>query len=258
LIGYRALTAFLLILVVQPAAAQSLWERLTHGPPQTTPCVLDKCLGGGGSTPAPRSAPTAQAPASSSNVASGDFDFYVLALSWSSGFCEAGGRSRPSQQCDIGSGLGFVVHGLWPQNDHGFPSDCGNDRPVSQIAMNEAKGLFPDDGLARYEWRKHGTCSGKSPQAYFADVRRARDSITIPPDLQHPQQDLTGTAHDLVTDFLSSNAGLRPEMMAIGCKGGILQEVRICLSKDLRSFHTCAEVSRDTCRASQIQVPHVR
>jgi ribonuclease T2 len=205
----------------------------------------------------PRPAPSSSA--GSANTSSpGNFDFYVLSLSWSPGFCELAGGGRPSNQCEVGSGLGFVVHGLWPQNQHGFPSDCATERPVSQIALNEAKGLFPDDGLARYEWRKHGTCSGKSPQAYFADVRRAREMVTIPPDLQNAQQDLTGTPRDLVTDFLSANPGLRPDMMAVSCKNGILQEVRMCLSKDLRNFQTCPEVSRDTCRASQIQVPHAR
>jgi ribonuclease T2 len=247
-------------MVADPAAGQTWWDRLTRTPAQTTPCVLDKCLGrGGGSGPTPRSAPTPQAPSADSDTGhQGNFDFYVLALSWSSGFCESAGGNRPSKQCDLGSGLGFVVHGLWPQYEHGFPSDCAADRPVSQIALNEASGLFPDDGLARYEWRKHGTCSGKSPQAYFADVRRARASITIPPGLQHPQQDSTTTPHELVSAFASNNAGLRPEMMAVGCKQGVLQEVRICLSKDLRGFRACSEVSRDTCRASQIQIPRVR
>jgi ribonuclease T2 len=248
--------AGIFLVSVGAAFAQSLGLH----PSQTTPCVLDKCLGRGGSsagTPRSPSSPSSPWRPEGSNSPS-NFDFYVLSLSWSPGFCEAGGDRRAGSQCDIGSELGFVVHGLWPQYRHGFPSDCASDRPVSQIALNEAKGLFPDDGLARHEWRKHGTCSGKSPQAYFGDVRRAREMVTIPADLQNAKQDLTGTPRDLLTDFLGSNSGLRPEMMAIGCKNGILQEVRICLSKDLRNFQACPEVSRDTCRASQIQVPHIR
>src|SRR6478752_5799189 len=54
----------------------------------------------------------------------GDFDFYVLALSWSPGFCETAGSGRERDQCKDGAGLGFVVHGLWPQNERGFPSEC--------------------------------------------------------------------------------------------------------------------------------------
>jgi ribonuclease T2 len=239
------------------AAAQSSPHRsepeLAQNAP--VPCVLDKCVGGT-SLPRPPGA-TVAPPLGAGGDSQGNFDFYVLSLSWSPGFCATGGR-KSSGQCDVGSGLGFVVHGLWPQYEHGFPSDCSPDRPVSQIALEQARGLYPDMGLARYEWRKHGTCSGKSPSAYFADVRRARAAITVPSDLQQPSQDLVVSPRELMTNFIGSNAGLRPDMIAIGCRASTLEEVRICFSKDLRSFRSCPEVSRETCRASQIQVPHIR
>jgi ribonuclease I len=105
----------------------------------------------------------------------GDFDYYVLSLSWSSGFCETPAGERARGQCDAGANLGFVVHGLWPQYEHGYPSDCGPAaRFPSRMALDSAQGLYPSEGLARHEWQKHGTCSGKSPTDYFADVRRAR------------------------------------------------------------------------------------
>ena len=57
----------------------------------------------------------------------GQFDFYVLSLSWSPSYCEAaedrtGGRGR-DRQCS-GRPFAFVVHGFWPQYERGFPSDC--------------------------------------------------------------------------------------------------------------------------------------
>jgi len=63
--------------------------------------------------------------------APGEFDFYVLALSWSPSFCEAAsdrpdsGRSQP--QCD-GRPYSFVVHGLWPQYERGFPNIASGQR----------------------------------------------------------------------------------------------------------------------------------
>ena len=46
----------------------------------------------------------------------GQFDFYVLALSWSPSFCEAAGeRGTPPQQQCAARPYSFVVHGLWPQ-----------------------------------------------------------------------------------------------------------------------------------------------
>src|SRR5579875_3557734 len=111
----------------------------------------------------------------------GNFDFYVLALSWSPGFCETEAGARAGSQCEPGANLGFVVHGLWPQYEHGYPTDCGPAaRFPSRMALEAAQGLYPSIGLARHEWLKHGTCSGKSPTDYFADVRHARDAIVIP------------------------------------------------------------------------------
>lgn len=188
--------------------------------------------------------------------APGDFDFYVLSLSWSSGFCATGGAEKNRRQCAPGVGLGFVVHGLWPQYERGFPSDCGPaGRFPSRIALEQANGVFPDEGLARYEWRKHGTCSGKSPSDYFADVRRARDAVVVPPQFKTARGDQTWNPIDVLRAFESANPRLRPGMSAVGCRQGVLQEVRICFSKDLRDFRPCPEVARATCRTRELTVP---
>jgi ribonuclease T2 len=191
----------------------------------------------------------------------GEFDFYVLALSWSPGFCEleGDGRGRDREQCAPGARLGFVVHGLWPQNERGYPTECGPaGRTPSRIALEQAAGLFPSEGLARHEWRRHGTCSGSSPSDYFADVRRARDKIVIPPALQKSERDQNWTAIDLERAFVAANPGLRTDMMSVACRRGVLQEVRICFSKDLRGFRTCEEVDRSGCRTREITVNAIR
>jgi ribonuclease T2 len=196
-------------------------------------------------------------------IAPGAFDFYVLALSWSSGFCETKGASGTysspsSSQCVPGAGRGFVVHGLWPQNQHGYPSDCGPmGRTPSRIALQTLGDLYPDEGLARHEWSKHGTCSGKSPTDYFADVRRARDGISIPQPFLAAQSEQTWTPIDIERAFIAANPGLRPDMLSVACPKNILTEIRICFSKDLRNFRACPEVSRQGCHAREISVPPV-
>ncbi len=186
----------------------------------------------------------------------GDFDFYVLSLSWSPGFCATGGRAR--SQCASGANLGFVVHGLWPQYEHGFPSDCAAGAYPSRIAVQSAQGLYPDDGLARHEWRRHGTCSGKSPTDYYADVRRAHDAVSIPSPFQSAQQQQTWTPVDIERAFVAANPGLKPGMLAVACRSGVLEEVRICFSKDLRAFQACPEVAHSDCRGPALSVPPVR
>nr|WP_230531635.1 ribonuclease T2 [Microvirga roseola] len=199
----------------------------------------------------------AQPPREARGAPAGQFDFYVLALSWSPGFCEI--RGSRHRQCDAGSGLGFVLHGLWPQNERGYPSFCEpSGRFAPRAAVEEAKDLFPDENLARYQWRKHGTCTGESPSAYFRAARRARERVRIPESFQGLRSGAKVLPAEIEQTFINANPGLRPDMIAVACGRRIFQEVRICFDKDLRGFRSCPEVDRDGCRAGEIAIPAIR
>ena len=216
------------------------------------PCVLDKCLGltPGSTNPGANQPPSPpQDQATRGSTPAGTFDFYVLSLSWSPSFCQSGGASKSPDQCASHANPGFVVHGLWPQNQHGYPSACGSGASFpSRMALDSARGVYPDEGLARHEWRMHGTCSGKSPTDYFKDVRSARAAITIPDALRAPDGDQTWAPLDIARAFTAANRGLRTDSMAVTCRRNDLEEVRICFSKDLRGFVPCPEVARASCR----------
>jgi ribonuclease T2 len=204
-------------------------------------------------------AASAHSPREERGAPAGRFDFYVLALSWSPGFCEASGDLKGHDQCRTGSGLGFVVHGLWPQYERGYPAFCEpSGRLVSRPALEEARGLYPDEDLARHEWRKHGTCTGGSPAEYFRDTRRARELVAIPESFKALKAETRVLPLEIERAFAEANRGLRPEMMAVACGRRVFQEIRICLDRDLRGFQACPEVDRDTCRAGEITVPPVR
>lgn len=191
--------------------------------------------------------------------APGEFDFYVLALSWSPGYCALEGDDKGRDQCRAGTNLGFVVHGLWPQNERGYPTDCGpGGRTPSRQSMEVANRVFPSEGLARHQWRKHGTCSGSSPTDYFNDVRRAREAIVIPPQFLRVDRTQNWSPIDLERAFVAANPGLRADMMSVACRRSELQEVRICFTRDLRSFRSCAEVDRGGCRTREISVQPMR
>ena len=185
----------------------------------------------------------------------GDFDLYLLALTWSPGFCASGGDRAAPGQC--ASDAGFVVHGLWPQYERGYPSFCGPDRAPLRSDLAAAEGLMPSEGLARYEWRKHGSCSGLPPARYFSAVAAARDRVALPAALPRRTSPL-----DIERSFVLANPGLRTDMMAIGCgrseDGTVLREVRICLTRDLRQFRRCPdEVEQQACHARSVLVPQV-
>lgn len=241
----------LIVAAAAPAKAESIFDLWKKNIPaagaQTPPAAPPE-------TPEPPAVP-----APGYNSASGDFDFYVFSLSWSSGFCDNGGQQKAGAQCRTGAGLGFVVHGLWPQYTHGFPQNCGPDgRSPSRAALESVADLYPDVGLARYEWRKHGTCSGKSPEGYFADVRRAAQSLSIPENFKHPTEAQQLDPRDIARAFIAQNRGLRADMMAVGCQRGALQEVRVCYSKDMRGFTSCPDVARGSCRTQSVSVAPVR
>src|SRR3954447_16218423 len=118
-------------------------------------------------------------------TAPGKFDFYVLSLSWSPSFCEAAserGKSGRSAQAQYGERpFSFVVHGLWPQYEHGFPNYCQRPSPrLDRNIMSSMLDLMPAPGLIFNEWDKHGTCSGLGARAYFETIRKARSTVKIP------------------------------------------------------------------------------
>ncbi|GGE40381.1 ribonuclease [Agaricicola taiwanensis] len=187
-------------------------------------------------------------------AAAGRFDFWVLALSWSPTWCAERRDRRDDAQCV--RQRGFVVHGLWPQYARGFPSYCGTDPTVvSREAMRPALGLMPSEGLARYQWRKHGTCSGLGPSAYFNTIGKAAQAIRLPAAMAGGAELPHRLRPDaLVASFVQVNPGLRREMLAVACEGGALTEVRICLSRTLQ-FQPCPQVAARTCRQREISVP---
>ncbi|MET0968645.1 MAG: ribonuclease T2 [Tardiphaga sp.] len=194
--------------------------------------------------------------------APGEFDFYVLSLSWSPSFCEAaqerGGNRRSADiQCG-GRPYSFVVHGLWPQYDSGFPNYC--ERPSPRLARNimtSMLDLMPAPGLIFSEWDKHGTCSGLGQRGYFEAIRKARAGVKIPDEFLDLQQART-IAPDAVEDaFIKVNPGLSHAAVAVSCDRNRLTEVRICMSKDLQ-FRACEEIDRRACRRDQVTMPPMR
>lgn len=184
----------------------------------------------------------------------GQFDFYVLALSWSPAFCDGQGNGRGSRQCESGRRLGFVTHGLWPQYERGYPSECGSGGGPPNAAMDEADAAYPDRGLARHEWRVHGTCSGLPPAEYFRTVRRGRDKVQIPDPLVDLAREGQTTPQNLERAFVAVNPGLRADMISLVCRRGALQEVRICLDRDLRGFRSCPALERSPCGYGPIRI----
>lgn len=189
----------------------------------------------------------------------GQFDFYVLALSWSPSFCAAAherGRA-PKQQCGERP-YSFVVHGLWPQYERGFPEFCQNPAPrLDRNIVASMLDVMPAPQLIFRQWDKHGTCSGLSARAYFDSVRKARAFVKIPEAYLDLKAPLTVKPAEVEEAFVKANPGLSPKGITIGCDNRRLREIRICLTREL-GFRDCDEVDRRACRRDQVEMPPVR
>jgi ribonuclease T2 len=206
---------------------------------------------------------TAPAPAQDRRQnAPGQFDFYVLSLSWSPSFCEGrdenrgGGRSQQIQ-CG-GRPFSFVVHGLWPQYESGFPEYCQRPSPrLARNIMSSMLDLMPAPGLIYNEWDKHGTCSGLGERAYFETIRKARAAVKIPDDYLQLSDTKTVSPAEVEDAFIKINPGLKASSIAVTCNRKRLSEVRICMSKDLE-FRDCPEIDKQACPLDQVTMPPVR
>lgn len=187
------------------------------------------------------------------------FDFYVLSLSWSPSWCAENDPGGDGAQCRRGSGHGFIVHGLWPQYERGYPEFCPSRQPerVPADLGRAYLDIIPSMGLIGHQWRKHGSCSGLGQKDYFQTVRRAYEGISIPDGLAQPRNPRRISAEAVEQAFIAANPGLSRQGIAVTCEAGRLTEVRICLTAGL-SFRPCAEVDRAACRAKEIGQPPVQ
>ncbi|BCJ90139.1 ribonuclease [Terrihabitans soli] len=187
-----------------------------------------------------------------------DFDFYVLSLSWSPSYCAAEGAQAEPAQCSGGRPYAFVVHGLWPQLENGFPEFCDpSPEWVPNNVVNSMLDLMPSRRLIIHEWKKHGTCSGLPAADYFALVRDVRTKVNIPAAYSNPQSWQTVSPATVEAEFRKANPGLKPDAIAVTCDNRHLREVRLCLTPDL-NFRSCPEVDRRSCKRQDVVMPPLR
>jgi len=196
-------------------------------------------------------------PAVARDVA-GQFDYYVLALSWQPGWCRSTGDARQAPECRTGTGRGFTVHGLWPQHEQGWPQNCDTPhRDPSRRQSQEMGDIMGSGGLAWHQWQKHGRCSGMAADAYYRATREALAQVTIPAILDELEQDITLSPMVIEEAFLEANPVMQPDGITVICRDGSLSEVRICLTRDL-DLRNCAPDVRRDCSRPRVRMEAVR
>jgi ribonuclease T2 len=184
----------------------------------------------------------------------GDFDYYVLALSWSPAWCATEGADRAdgAAQCDPRAARGFVVHGLWPQRERGWPQDCRTDAPGPSRRETAAMAdIMPSGELAFAQWRKHGRCTGLSGREYLRLTRAAAESVAVPPGLARAGEAAEVDPALVEAAFRAANPGFPPDGVTVTCRDGLLREVRLCMDRALAPRACAPDAARD-CRARRV------
>lgn len=176
----------------------------------------------------------------------GEFDYYVMSLSWSPNWCAHTGDAKDSDQCDARHDHGWILHGLWPQYHRGWPAYCRTtERMPSRSQTAAMSDIMGTSGLAWHQWRKHGVCSGLSATDYYALSRDAYGSVTRPVVFRKLDRTVKLPAKVVEEAFLKANPGIEADGLTVTCRDGYIEEVRICLSRDLSPVPCGRDVIRD-------------
>jgi ribonuclease T2 len=188
----------------------------------------------------------------------GDFDFYVLSLSWSPSYCAAEGVRADDAQCSGERPYEFVVHGLWPQYERGYPEFCNARAPrIPQKLIDSMLDLMPSKSLVIHQWRKHGTCAASDSTEYFSSIRDARSKIAIPDRYVNVHDWRLVSPGEVESAFIAANPGMAAQDIAVTCDSRHLREVRICMTQDFE-FRSCPEIDRRACRTKKVAMPPSR
>jgi ribonuclease T2 len=181
----------------------------------------------------------------------GQFDYYLLSLSWAPNYC-AGHPSDHSSECRIDGHKDFVLHGLWPQASSGAPPmSCAKASPVATATVDHMLQFMPSRGLIQHEWEKHGTCSGLSAQDYFAQAEQAFTHVQVPQQYRSLDHEQQFSVPDLEKSFAEANHAPL-EAFRISCHAGALVSLEVCVDKNLQ-YRSCTQSVRE-CPVSQVDM----
>ena len=166
-------------------------------------------------------------------------------LSWSPEFCSIQGTSP-----ECAARPGFILHGLWTQNNDGtYPVFCSEAPAPANLA--QSLDITPDLSLLQHEWAKHGTCSGVGPQRFFAMEHQAFHSLRIPPLFLHLDDEISLTPNAILDFFAQANPYFPHGSILLSCGRNHLTAIEACFDKNLKPI-ACQGLR--SCRANSVKI----
>lgn len=182
------------------------------------------------------------------------FEYYVLSLSWAPAFCsQPGSANRNPEECSAGRNIGFITHGLWPENAGGRgPESCGTAKPVPKAVIKLILPSMYSTSLIQHEWATHGLCTGLNPFAYFSNVLQARAAVQFPIQITSIEDRITEGPQLIERQFADANPSFPKGAFRTSCSNRMFQEERVCFDKKLKP-RECS-VSVGECRSPAIVI----
>jgi ribonuclease T2 len=159
----------------------------------------------------------------------------LLAISWQNAFCQTHQKKRECRNVKptAYSASHFTLHGLWPQPRNRV--NCKGQRKVflEKKIYQALLEVMPaaKSGLQHHEWKKHGTCYGKSADEYFADsialLKQINQSAVLKLFASHVGKELSKKQVMQAFDkSFGKGAGRKVKMV---CSKGLITELQINL-----------------------------
>ena len=159
----------------------------------------------------------------------------LLALSLQKNFCKL---HRYKKECRNyhEKEFNFTLHGLWPQPRS--KQNCSNSyKKLPKDLWEELKEVMPGavSGLAKHEWRKHGSCYGTSQERYFQDAIKLTKELNETP-LREFFEKNSGkvVTKEAINQAIKKSFGNVARKVQMICQNGLITELRFSLKGDVQ------------------------
>ncbi len=163
----------------------------------------------------------------------------LLAISWQNAYCQTHQNKRECRNVNLNaySSSHFTLHGLWPQPRSKVNCKGSGKVWLDKKLYKELKRVMPavKSGLHKHEWKKHGTCYGKSADLYFIDSIALLEQVnnSAVRNLFAKNMGKSLTKKQVMQAFDKSfgkGSGRKVKMM---CKNGLITELQINLDGEI-------------------------
>jgi len=184
---------------------------------------------------------------------------YTLAVTWSPEYCHGHARDAGSRvECGGGNSFGWTLHGLWPDGvGKEWPQYCKATALLPPATVRRNLCATPSAQLLQHEWSKHGTCTGLTPDGYFAKSTGLYARLKWP-DMARLSHERRSSAASLAEAVAAANPGLRADMIRVTAdKQGWLNEIWFCLDRQL-GYTRCRADSGGVAAATALKIASPR